>query len=390
MKKTVLILLICVLLAVSASAGAAYDQYKVKRGDAAYAFAWDFCPLDARNAVVIARTDKDVPWHVTWYRDGELYRDLAGYIADPFLEDGVIPRPVTWDGEHLTMIFSERQEAFRTIRDQQDHVVADPENYKSYMADWTEKGLEKISDLPEDWYTAEDLGKVVIRYENDAFRILINGNEKAIPGEVAHLPKYNVLNLECWPTGGDMFLLAYISHDDFIQHVVCVDNGVKKYDTEIDPMESWLLLPDGNGGFFNRPDSSVTEPYDPIKLTHYSADGKAERDMELKGDRVVLRLQGAAADPDGGITLYGSAVAESRQVYTVFTMKLDDTLKAADLYVRNIDPTYSAYTPYMKAAPDGTVWVLIFTMNNAGYGRPVMIPFTELEKSEDAHGLMLE
>ena len=389
MKKTVLILLICTLLSVSASAGATYDRYKVTRGDAAYAFAWDFYPLDAGNAVVIARTDKDVPWHVTWYRDGELFRDLAGYIESPFMEDGVIPRPVIWDGEQLTMFFSERQEAFRTVRDEHDCVIADPENYKTYLAKWTEKGLEKISELPDNWYTM-DLGKTVIRHENGAFRILIDGNEMTLPDDLAHLPVENTLNLDCWPVDDGVFLLAYISRDDFIQHVVCADHGVKKYDIVIDPMESWLLLPDGNGGCFNRPDNLAADPYDPIKLTHYGADGKADRDMELKGDRVVLRLLDAAAGPDGRLTLYGSAVSESRQVYTVFAMTLDDSLKTADLDVRNIDPTYGAYCPYMKTAPDGTAWVLIFTMNNAGYGRPVMIPFTELEKSEDSHGLVLE
>ena len=193
-----------------------------------------------------------------------------------------------------------------------------------------------------------------------------------------------------WPVEDGVFLLPYMSHGDFVQHVACVDHGTLRYDVKMDGMESWLLLPDGRGGFFNRPDGSVAEPYDPVKLTHYNADGKADRDMQLKGDRVVLRLEGATKAPDGKLLLYGSAVAESRQVYTVFTMTLDDDLKVDSLDVRDLDPTYSSYIPYLKHAPDGTVWVLIFKVENTGYGRPVLIPFTELEKSEDSHELAFE
>lgn len=390
MKKTVLIMLVCVLLALSASAGATYDKYKVTRGDATYAFAWNIYPLDARNVVVVARTDKDVPWHVTWYRDGELFRDLAGYVADPFLEDCVIPRPVIWDGEQLTVGYSERLGEFRKVRDSEGAVSPDPENYQSYLAVWTERGLEKISELPDNWYDTMDLGRVTVRHEDGVFRILIDGEEAVLPEEIAQLPKEDTLNLECWPAEDGVFLLPYVSHSDFIQHVACVDHGTLRYDAEIDGMESWLLLPDGQGGFFNKPDGSVAEPYDPVKLTHYDADGKADRDMQLKGDSVVLRLEGAAKAPDGKLLLYGSAVAESRQVYTVFTMALDEDLKVDNLDVRNIDPTYSSYIPYLKHAPDGTVWVLIFKVENTGYGRPVLIPFTELEKSEDSHGLAFE
>lgn len=389
MKKRILILLIAVLLSISATAGAKYSSYQVKLGDASYFVGWTFCPLDAHNAVVIARSDKDKPWHVGWYRDGELFRDLAGYSANVYLEDRVIPRPVLWDGETLTMACSERKEAYRTVVIDGIH-CADPNNYDDYLADWTENGLENRRPVPENGYDFQMLGRVSFSWENGAASLRIDGQEVSLPEEFQSIPMKELVNLDCFPAGEGLYLLTWMNTGEYARHLVCADHGRTRSETVLPAEDVWLILPDGAGGFFSQVGWG-TGDYTPVRLAHFSADGERDRVLELKGDRVVVRALHTVADGDSGnVILYGTAVAQSRYVYTAFAMTLDRDLNVTDLDIRNIDGAYRAYCPDLEIAPDGTAWLLIGDVEGNVKLRPVMIPFSELEKSSDDHGLTLE
>ena len=388
MKKRILILLVALLLSISATAGAKYSSYQVTLGDATFFVGWTFCPLDAHNAVVIAPTDKDRPWHVGWYRDGELFRDMTGYCANVYLESRVIPRPVLWDGETLTMGCSDRKEAYRTVVID-GHNCADPKNYEDYLADWTENGLENKRPVPEGMYDYQMLGRVLFGWEN-AMSLRIDGQDAALPENFPGIPKEYVYNLECFPIGEGLCLVAWVDGEDYVQHAACIDHGRKRSETILSAEEGWLILPDGTGGFLSQI-GWYSGDYEPARLAHFTADGERDRVLELKGEQVVISAQHSVADGNSGNTiLYGTAVANSRRVYTAFAMTLDRDLNMIALDVRNIDPVYKAYSPIIEIAPDGTAWLLIGDVEGKGNLRPVMIPFSELEKSSDDHGLTLE
>ena len=144
MRKRFLIFLAGILLTVIISATAEYKNYQITEGNW-----WDCFPLDAHNTVVAARlwTEDSEPdlWYVCWYRDGKLYRKLTGTIPDPEQNQTgrlLIPYPATWDGEHLSMYYCVQKEKLKTYIQGTWIPTPDPGSFDTYMADWTENGLE--------------------------------------------------------------------------------------------------------------------------------------------------------------------------------------------------------------------------------------------------------
>ena len=394
MKRILALLLACGMLAaaVPAPASGLYDSYKLTVGDATYAFNWRVYPLDAHNTVVASWSDGGKPWHVTWYRDGRKFRDQAWLVDEPYLEYGVLPEPVVWDGENLTVICSERKGAFRSvIRD--GMVCPDPENYETYAAEWTERGLENRREVPEDWYGTAGYGQVLIRYGEDGFGITAGGKEIPLPDSFRTLPKERTVSLECFPYGEESCLLGFLDcRENFSErhyHVICADHGTEQYDVTLNDEDEWDVMPDGQGGFLVRNGWSGGD-YNPVNLTHYAADGKPDRKLVLSGEEVVIRVGPSALDGEGRLVMYGTAVAASRRVYSVFRMTLDSEMNTVSTDVREIDRIYDANDLTVHLAQDGTPWVMIVkTENKNGRQRPVLIPFDLLEEDSDSHGLTL-
>ena len=93
MKKALVFCLIIMLL-FSASAQAEYEQYRLTADDTLERLGmWEVYPLDPHNVIVRSQTSRS--WHVTWYRDGQVYRALASEgdwdsitSAEPVFESG--------------------------------------------------------------------------------------------------------------------------------------------------------------------------------------------------------------------------------------------------------------------------------------------------------------
>ena len=393
MRKMIIFLLTAFLLAGSVTAGAEYQQYRLVTGDATYAFNWQVYALDAHNTVVTAWTENNKPWHVTWYRDGEKFRDLTWFVDEPYLEYSVVPEPVLWDGEHLTVVYSARKGAFKSII-KDGMVCPDPDNYDTHVAEWTENGLEDTDSLQENWYSLEQFGRIMIHYGEDGCRIRNGGEEMSLPESFRILPEERVVSLRCYPYGEDSCLLSYLDYQDAFKdrhtHVICTDHGKERYNVTLSDDDEWDIMPDGKGGFLVRNGWSEGD-YQPVKLTHYNADGAADRKLELKGDKVVIRVGPSVIDENGCFVMYGTAMASSRKVYTVFRMTIDDEMHVQNLDIRKIDPVYDAYGAGIYTAQDRTAYVMIYkTDNTNGRLRPVLIPFDLLEKSEDDHSLTLQ
>lgn len=393
MKKGLLILLAAILLAAAPSAGAEYRKYQVTEGNW-----WDCFPLDAHNAVVACWLQSEDaepdPWYVCWYRDGELYREITGTLPDLTADRTgrlQIPYPALWDGENLSMYYCVRKGDLKTHTQGTWIPSPDPACFDTYMADWTENGLENERILPEAWFDEYDhVFRRMLAYSGEKGRTaLYNGTETVLPDSIPVTLEENVLRI--LPVDQDVYLAKVMDNRNYCCQAVCVDHGAERYrvtlpEKEINPDR--ILLPESRGGFFcmegYRESGYVAEP-----LLHYRGDGQYDRTLSLVGDNVVVHSCASTAGPDGSLcTLYGIAVANSRKVYTVFAMEIGEDLNVSRLDVRKIDPAYGDYGPEILIASDGTPYVLIQNYTDRPLW-PVLIPFSELEQSKKTYGLRL-
>lgn len=383
MKKLLAMILIGMILSVSVSSGAEYEQFRLTEGDVGGTA--NIIPLDARNAVVIARPVWNNPWHVTWYRDGGKYLDMSGPTKDPVLVGMQIPYPALWDGGELTMLCNEWI-GKTSVTDADTEAYLNPANYQAYLAKWTENGLERTEKLPESWYRSFHCGESILFREGRQWRILYDGKETILPDQMQISADASVTN--CMPLGGDAFLLSVTGTSGASRQLICADSEKVRYQISL-PASAYLQAADGQGGFFSA-DDWPSGDYSPLILAHYNAYGLKDRTLKLGGSNVVVQFFGTTADQDTGLcTLYGSAAANSRKVYTVFAMTLDTGLNVRSLDVRKIDPAYGEYSPAVYFAKDGTAWVFISDRKERGL-RPVLIPFPFLEQSRNNYGLTLQ
>ncbi len=226
---------------------------------------------------------------------------------------------------------------------------------------------------------------LIICCEEDCCRLVLRGKEHILRGDVCDSIREGLLDV-C-PLGEDVFLLSQWVDTDH-RLLIGVNHGTEQY--RISAKNAWLLFPDGQGGFLC-PEDDPKGDYSPQKLLHYDPNGQLSRVLNLQGNRVVTEISDSFFDESSGLmTLYGSAVAKSRNIYAVFAMTVDAGMNVVHLDVRNIDPAYGDYSPRIDLAPDGAAYVFICDMNKKATLHPVLIPFSKLEKSREDYGLTLQ
>ena len=389
MRRTFLFLLIGVLLTVSVSSYAEYKGYQLTAADP-YGDTTIY-PLDAHNVIVRVRcySEEYRPWHVTWYRDGEIYRDLEGTGPRMDHEEGnlCMPKPAGWDGEELSMSYCTRKRKSEYVWGVYG-LTPDPENYETYLAQWTENGLEQAAFAPESWFGSFDNGRITVSSEENAWRIRYANEETLLPKDGLD----GGVIAACIPVGERIILLKIVTRTSGA-FAVCLDHGQERYRVALpqeETIEGRLFIPDINGGFFCV-DGYRPGDYSPMYLMHYWSNGQPDRKVELSGRKVVVNVCASAIDPGSGLcTLYGTAAANSRKVYTAFAMTLDEDLNVIDLDVRKIDPEYGCYDPMVFTAPDGTAWVYINDLTGKYNLWPVLIPFSMLQKSRNKPGITVK
>lgn len=146
-----------------------------------------------------------------------------------------------------------------------------------------------------------------------------------------------------------------------------------------------VIMPDGQGGILLK--GSLNEDYMRSRITRINASGSESWSKTLSGKKAVIHPYLAAENPDGTITLYGSCIAKSRGLFTVFAMTLDAKGYTLALDVR--DYSSRADTgPTLMRAQDGTVLVYSFEIDSVKQPG-VLVPFDALPKAEDP-GISLE
>jgi len=369
--KSVLLAMI-ITVAVSFSAKAEYQKYRLKDIEPDFAMFCSSYPLDAHNAIVIANSIYGRPWHAIWYRDGQLYRDLTG---TEFLTG---MQPVIGEETCFSMLWS-----IRTSSSQISQGAEGSETVRNEicLGQWTENGLEHGVVLTVPWRGPFFYNSLIIYCEEDCCRLVLKGKEHILRGDVCDSIRDGLSNV--YPLGEDVFLFQKSGIKNH-KLLICVDQGVEKY--RISVPNAYFLFPDGQGGFLC-PEGYSQGDYPPQKLLHYDPDGQLNRVLNLQGYRVIAKITESFFDKTSRmLTLYGTAIANSRKVYSVFAMTVDAGMNIRGLDVRNIDPAYHDYSPRFYLAPDGTAYVFICDLNEKPTLHPVLIPFSILEH----YGLSLQ
>lgn len=138
------------------------------------------------------------------------------------------------------------------------------------------------------------------------------------------------------------------------------------------------LYPDGQGGVLLS--GSYESDYKKYRITHLNASGECDWTKTLAAKKTIVHPSLAIAKDDGSISLYGYAVAASRDLYTVFSLNLDAQGHVLSLDVRD----YSARKdtgPSILLARDGTV--LVYSNQFVSSPPAVLVPFDDLPKARD-------
>lgn len=225
-----------------------------------------------------------------------------------------------------------------------------------------------------------DGGYAGVRGDGDELSELLIYDE-ALSLRLRHpLPLNNTRIQAAFSAGEDVFVL--ILHQgmkpDVIAMRISADNTVAWTYTYAEEAYHYNdLHPDGQRGALMT--GSLASDYKQYRVTHLNADGECDWNKTLSVKKAVIHPIQAVAQGDGTVTLYGSAVAKSRDLFTVFAMNMDAQGNVLSLDVRD----YSARedtSPEILFSSDGTPYVHSIVVDS----RPaVLVPFDDLPKAQD-------
>lgn len=124
---------------------------------------------------------------------------------------------------------------------------------------------------------------------------------------------------------------------------------------------------------------ALDSDYKQYRVTHLTADGKCNWNKTLSVKKAIAHPTRAVAQKDGSTTLYGYAVANSRGLFTIFTMNMDAQGNVLSIDVRD----YSArkdISPKILFSYDNTPFVYSFESEDFP---AVLVPFEDLPKTKD-------
>lgn len=381
MKK--LLLSLCVLcLLLPAAAAEHYPGYTISDLDPMAVY-----PIDS-HTVVVRCWPKNwqtaglnaTPLSILWLRDGQTVRRLDYYLRGAtgdldntsFLPDGQGGFKVLLTLKTGTQTVSTGEETGREITGAQTNLF-----------DWTDSGLQNSITLPGGWgYLACGTLVAACRQTADAqleVRLLdLSGNlldSAVLPNTQDHVLQ------TVWPWEDGYLIVTRASR---IYYFTSVTDGQVRWQVcpvQTRDMVSYDMIPDGAGGFFSMV-GNRSGSIDPLIAVHYDAEGRQDWLKTLDGDRLVKQIQGCVRDEKNGRTvLYGSAVANSRRIYTVFRLTLDAQWNVIAWDVRALDAAYRDYSPKIYLTPDGFPWVYTWAVGAEGSRAslpPAIVPFDTL------------
>ena len=284
-----------------------------------------------------ARTNR----YLQWYRDGKLYREVECKYRDPsrWLYEGV----------------------FLSLPDGNVGLAAIAAKDLSFYH-WDEDGLTAVKSIPGNWYE-------IAAYD-------FSTSSKTISSRL-HDPGHVYIFLSSEADG--------TSEESGLYTAFCVREGETVWQQNL--LYGGNAFYAGDETFILAETTSEDDLYADLILDHRDMEGRSLGTKRLSGDRVVKSVQAILYnDKTGGYTIYGRAVANSRGVYTVFRMELDDQMNQQSISVREFD-FHRDYNYSVLAASDNEAYVYCRTYDES-YVQPVLVPFVALQETEP-HGLRL-
>lgn len=127
--------------------------------------------------------------------------------------------------------------------------------------------------------------------------------------------------------------------------------------------------------------------YGPVTVKLLNRKGDIIKTRQLTGDRLVIGSTRPLELEDGTVVIYGSAVANSRQVYLVWQLTLDTNLDLLGMDVRDCS-YHRDYSPGLTVYQDRSCSIGLRAFDNSG-ASDVLVPYGDLQVCTD-HTLKYE
>ncbi|MBQ9198217.1 MAG: hypothetical protein IJ157_13405 [Clostridia bacterium] len=327
---------------------------------------------DARNIAAICWEEPDgrldLPWHITWWLDGEIYRDIA-YAADSEEKYALIPRE---SGQFAVLL---------TAPDGGE--LPRPEGYapwatqQAWLCDWGDSGLENKRLLASgviDCRTADN-GAALMIYENGkTFLALYDGQgyrEALIPMEAG----VNDVIRAARDATGLWVVTANERGKQNAYRPLVIRDGHTIWQGEPSGF-IYSAFTDGQGGYFvvNTMSKNRTD------LIRY--DGNASRlwKKELSCGGKSLGALPRLDSETGHTVAAGLRTAKSQGIYQAYRLELDEKGRRVSLDVREY-PGVEEISASLTVIPGtGEIWLLIDRYDETGAR---FIPFESLPAIDD-------
>ena len=386
MKKGILAL--CVLLAVGA---VLYLTMNNKQEEVYESVPFDFSPyaLKARvlslsslytsliddHSFVTFSEDEEGEQYATWWRDHEIDREENLQGANGSY--GIIPR---WDGACGILRFIADTE--RTLE------TGSMKWGKLVLYDFEKEGFTNECLITEGlltWQECRDGFAVLVQEDEALFLNLYDGQgaqEARLPMKEAY---HSVVRAQRDRAG--LWAVTLISVGGRTYTPLTVRNGEIVFQGK-PTMDVYSVCMDGQGGYYHLEyGGKYSDTYKPLVISHCDETCRAEWTKTLTGDKVLLEGVDVRPDPETGhLILAGSAVANSRKIYRVFRMEVDENWRTVSMDVRECN-YHDSYQFAAAVAPlTGKIMALALDTSENGIKTKTsaaLVPFEALPKASN-------
>ncbi|MBQ7657332.1 MAG: hypothetical protein IJS41_12600 [Clostridia bacterium] len=325
--------------------------------------------IDDHNFVAFSE-DESGEQYVTWWRDYEIEQEAN--LQKGYGNDAIIPR---WDGACGIL---------RYIADEERTMETGAMKWGQLMLyDFEQEGFvheRPIADGLLDWLLCRGGFAVLIQEDEGQFLNLYDGQgklEARLPLSDAY---HSVVRAQRDQTG--LWAVTLASAGGRTYTFMTVRDGEIIWQSR-PTMDTYTARMDGRGGYFHLEyGGKYSDTYKPLIISHCDATGNAEWNKTLTGDKVLLESVNARFDPETGhLILTGSAVANSRKIYRVFRMEVDENWKTVSMDVRECN-YHESYHLVVAVSPLTCKTMVLARAISDGYDIPaVLVPFDDLPKA---------
>ncbi len=399
MKRAMIVclaVLICLLISI-ACAENDYAAYELQLGEA---FAVQAPDVIMENGDMLFRAwadregtvDEAHPWHLTWMRDGKVYRDVA-YLNNARYPWNICRFAVSRDNECYVIL--------PAVEDVNRAKALDPDYVQgAEVYHWTEKGLERTAVLPGLWGYADI--RVIqggfALWDRESGRMTVCACDGTMMAEYP-LDTYEDGNFVGFAGELDgvqlaVFRTSRYQGSNVTSRVYAVRDGMILWQKDYRAM-TYAHVP-GDGYLYV---SQYDKNYSSVHFDRLDESGRVLLGRTLSADRLVLSCALRTDPQSGSLQLYGRGVARSREAYTAFVMTLDEAMRESALQVGTFNyhrDTEFGVMPLPKGGfavfSNGTYWDDAEREpgeTRPASGLPVVVPLEALQET-DRHRITLK